>query len=361
MALETIVFPQDLYSSSSNNNFGINPNDFINYSSLLLLEDNLRPFPTNNLGLFDIINPNPNPEILIDNLNQWDHLQQQQQQQYNVLYDYYSSPEDYISGEASPVVVTPTVSPADGGVKRKRRRRSGKNKEEVEQQRMTHIAVERNRRKQMNEYLASIRSLMPPSYVQRGDQASIVAGAINYVKELEQLLQSKEQLLQSKGNHHKEHQEVSQKPSSPRVGGDVDDGNVVVVGSSSENAPPLLFADFFSFPQYSTRSNQAEEGNKSVGSNSAAGEIEVTMVESHANVKILAKKQPKQLLRLIAGFQGLRLNVLHLNVTTLDSYVLYSLSLKVEEGCQLNSVDDIAAAANHIIAQIQEEVANLRQ
>jgi hypothetical protein len=32
---------------------------------------------------------------------------------------------------------------------------------------MTHIAVERNRRKQMNEYLAVLRSLMPPSYVQR--------------------------------------------------------------------------------------------------------------------------------------------------------------------------------------------------
>ncbi|KAH9625398.1 hypothetical protein KSS87_008188 [Heliosperma pusillum] len=313
---------------------------------MLLLEDhNLRPFPTNNIGLFDIINPNP--EILIDNLN-WE---QQQQQQYNVFHDYYSSPEDYISGEVPSPVVVPTVGPAGGGTRRKRRRRSGKNKEEVEQQRMTHIAVERNRRKQMNEYLASIRSLMPSSYVQRGDQASIVAGAINYVKELEQLLQSKE--AQKKQN--KVHQEDCQNPSSPQFIGDVEDGNVVVA-SSSESAPPRVFADFFSFPQYSTRSNQAT-GSQSVGSNSAAGEIEVTMVESHANVKILAKKQPKQLLKLIAGFQGLRLNVLHLNVTTLDSYALYSLSLKVEEGCQLNSVDDIAAAANHIIAQIQEEVA----
>jgi hypothetical protein len=32
---------------------------------------------------------------------------------------------------------------------------------------MTHIAVERNRRRQMNEYLAVLRSLMPPSYAQR--------------------------------------------------------------------------------------------------------------------------------------------------------------------------------------------------
>jgi Helix-loop-helix DNA-binding domain len=52
--------------------------------------------------------------------------------------------------------------------RRKRRRtKVVKNKEEVESQRMNHIAIERNRRKQMNEYLAVLRSLMPPSYVQR--------------------------------------------------------------------------------------------------------------------------------------------------------------------------------------------------
>ena len=51
--------------------------------------------------------------------------------------------------------------------KRKRVARPSKNKEQVESQRMTHIAVERNRRRQMNEHLNALRSLMPPSYVQR--------------------------------------------------------------------------------------------------------------------------------------------------------------------------------------------------
>lgn len=52
--------------------------------------------------------------------------------------------------------------------KNKRKRpRSVKTSEEVESQRMTHIAVERNRRKQMNEHLRVLRSLMPGSYVQR--------------------------------------------------------------------------------------------------------------------------------------------------------------------------------------------------
>jgi hypothetical protein len=52
--------------------------------------------------------------------------------------------------------------------KRKRATKgSCKNLEERENQRMTHIAVERNRRRQMNEHLRVLRALMPPSYVQR--------------------------------------------------------------------------------------------------------------------------------------------------------------------------------------------------
>jgi hypothetical protein len=50
---------------------------------------------------------------------------------------------------------------------KRRRTRSTKNKEEKENQRMIHIAVERNRRKQMNDFLAVLRSMMPPSYVQK--------------------------------------------------------------------------------------------------------------------------------------------------------------------------------------------------
>ena len=67
------------------------------------------------------------------------------------------------AGQADAVPMTP----APAGRRKRRRTRTAKNSEEVESQRMTHIAVERNRRKQMNEYLAALRSLMPPSYAQR--------------------------------------------------------------------------------------------------------------------------------------------------------------------------------------------------
>jgi len=57
---------------------------------------------------------------------------------------------------------------ASGAARRRRRRpKAVKNTEEMESQRRNHIAVERNRRRQMNEYLAVLRSVMPPSYAQR--------------------------------------------------------------------------------------------------------------------------------------------------------------------------------------------------
>jgi hypothetical protein len=60
------------------------------------------------------------------------------------------------------------AAPEPAAGRRKRRRtRVVKNKEEIESQRITHIAVERNRRRQMNEYLAVLRSLMPPSHAHR--------------------------------------------------------------------------------------------------------------------------------------------------------------------------------------------------
>lgn len=71
----------------------------------------------------------------------------------------------------------PSAAAAAIGRGKRRKARTEKNREDVESQRMTHIAVERNRRRQMNEYLDVLRSMMPPSYVQR---VIIGAGPFNY-------------------------------------------------------------------------------------------------------------------------------------------------------------------------------------
>ncbi|KAI9078710.1 hypothetical protein K1719_039297 [Acacia pycnantha] len=66
------------------------------------------------------------------------------------------------------VQIEPTNNQAENSSrdpKRRKRKRTRpvKNREEVENQRMTHIAVERNRRRQMNDHLSVLRTLMPPS------------------------------------------------------------------------------------------------------------------------------------------------------------------------------------------------------
>ncbi|KAF8779583.1 hypothetical protein HU200_002471 [Digitaria exilis] len=252
-------------------------------------------------------------------------------------------------GQEAMAVATASATAPVVGRRKRRRARAVKNKEEVESQRMTHIAVERNRRKQMNDYLAVLRSLMPPSYAQRGDQASIVGGAINFVKELEQLLQSLEA----------RRRRSSQRPSAG-VNGDDDDA-----------AP---FTGFFTFPQYSMRVAATDtapenaplaadddathrEGDEDASGSKppAVADVEATMVESHANLRVLSRRRPRQLLRLVVGLQGHRLTVLHLNMSSSGQMVLYSFSLKVEDDCQLTSVDEIAAAAHQILETTHQE------
>ncbi|TVU48130.1 hypothetical protein EJB05_07756, partial [Eragrostis curvula] len=254
------------------------------------------------------------------------------------------------SSEASTEGMGGGSEPAAAAGRRKRRRtKIVKNKEEIETQRMTHIAVERNRRRQMNEYLAVLRSLMPPSYAHRGDQASIVGGAINYVRELEQLLQSLEV-----------QKSIKTRASCPCT-----------------DAATSPFAGFFSFPQYSTSthspaSSSSSTSNVIINDDAAAGsaaaetghpaavaDIEVTMVEGHASLKVLAPRRPKQLLKLVAGLHHLRVPPLHLNMTSVDAMVLYTFSLKVEDDSKMGSVEDIAAAVHEILSsvQLQEETA----
>lgn len=71
------------------------------------------------------------------------------------------------SGEFVSTQTSPDIKPGQQRRKRRRKPKSSKNKEEAETQRMTHIAVERNRRRQMNEHLSVLRSLMPDCYIQR--------------------------------------------------------------------------------------------------------------------------------------------------------------------------------------------------
>ncbi|KAE8727877.1 RING-H2 finger protein ATL54-like [Hibiscus syriacus] len=226
MALEAVVYPPDRFTYGFKDHFpgggGAWDYDFCfqeeDKALTAILESNLEQKEDHHLHA------------------NWNSSSTSVMQHANELWDPYSSspeactvdqsvPTPAASAFQAPVEPPPastTTATANAARRKRRRTRSSKNKEELETQRMTHIVVERNRRKQMNEYLAAIRALMPPSYVQRGDQASIIGGAINFGKELEQLLQTMES-----------HKRTTQQ--------------------SEHNGNLSPFAEFFTFPQFSTR------------------------------------------------------------------------------------------------------------
>lgn len=141
----------------------------------------------------------------------------------------------------------------------------------------------------------------------QGDQASIVGGAIEFVKELEHHLQSLEAqrflLLQQNS------------------------GANDTTTTKFFPPTPTPFAQFFAYPQYTC---SAQLPNKCTSKSKAAiADIEVTLIETHANVRILSRRRVRQLSKMVTGLQTLYLTILHLNVTTLDPLVLYSISAKV--------------------------------
>ncbi|KAJ8448400.1 hypothetical protein Cgig2_022028 [Carnegiea gigantea] len=195
-----------------------------------------------------------------------------------------------------------------GRKKRKRKPKVCRNKEEG----MTHIAVERNRRKLMNDRLAVLRSLMPDSYAQKGDQASIVGGAIEFVREPEHVVQSlqvKKLLLLQQG-------EIL--GSDPNV-----DSTTNL--NSKDSAPQVA--------EFSTDGHQypaSQVCNKyTLKSKAGTADIEVTFIKTHVNLHILSKKTLRQLSKMVSGFETFDFTMLHFNVTSLDPSVLYYTSAKV--------------------------------
>ncbi|KAJ4950623.1 hypothetical protein NE237_027455 [Protea cynaroides] len=261
------------------------------------------------------------------------------------------------------------AGPASSNYERRKRKRMrpSKNKEEVESQRMTHIAVERNRRRQMNNHFDALRSLMPTSFIQKGDQASIVGGAIEFVKELEQLLQSlesqKKRMTQSEGQGqgNRPHSEESIIPlngffASPQYRSYSSFLAAVhsssVVGSSVDD-------DVNRVNEYM---EEEEEGGEKLKTENtvavalAATDIKVIVIQRHVNLKILSpRRRPRQLLRAIATLEDLKLTILHLDITSARHSVLYSFNLKMEDDCELGSAEDIATAVHQTFNKALED------
>lgn len=130
-----------------------------------------------------------------------------------------------------------------------------------------------------------------------------MGGAIDFIKELEQLLHSLE----------------AKKMKRQRGAGQ----NLFTT-----------FSGFFNSPQYSTYSSATAGEERPPAASSA--DVEVTVVHGHVNLKVLSPRRPGQLLRTVAALEVLHLSILHLNVTSLEEAVLCSFSMKVTSIPYLN-------------------------
>ncbi|KAJ8540409.1 hypothetical protein K7X08_030328 [Anisodus acutangulus] len=227
------------------------------------------------------------------------------------------------------------------GKSNKRKRPRIKTSEEVESQRMTHIAVERNRRKQMNEHLHVLRSLMPGSYVQRGDQASIIGGAIEFVRELEQLLQC----LESQ----KRRRLYGDGPKPIGDSSNTTPSMAINQNPSNPHQPPLLFPLPNEYIEAGIQEETAE-------SKSCLADVEVKLLGFDAMIKILSRRRPGQLIKAIAALEDMQLTILHTNITTIEQIVLYSFNVKIS-GETGYTADDIANSIQQIFSFIHAEIA----
>ncbi|KAL6188808.1 hypothetical protein ACLB2K_040199 [Fragaria x ananassa] len=240
--------------------------------------------------------------------------------------------------------------------KNKRKRpRSTKTSQEVESQRMTHIAVERNRRKQMNEHLRVLRSLMPGSYVQRGDQASIIGGAIDFVRELEQLLQC----LESQ----KQRRLLGEAPPPRQVGADSAAAANMAVLPSQPDHQGGGGVPFFPVPNLPLNPNDPnkfvdfETGlrEETAESKSCFADVEVKVLGGDAMIKILSQRRPGQLIKAIAALEDLQLTILHTNITTIEQTVLYCFKVASESRF---TAEDIASSVQQIFSFIHANTAS---
>ncbi|URE28836.1 Helix-loop-helix DNA-binding domain [Musa troglodytarum] len=178
------------------------------------------------------------------------------------------------------------------------------------EQKTSHIAVERNRRKQMNEHLSVLRSLMPCFYAKRGDQASIIGGVVDYIKELQQVLQSLEAKKQRK---------VYSEVLSPRPPGSP------YMAKMQQNyvSPTLAPSHESSSPFLSSISELA------ANSKSPVADVEVKFSGPNVILKTASHRIPGQVLKIIAALEGLALEILHVSISTTDDTMLNSFTIKV--------------------------------
>jgi hypothetical protein len=189
---------------------------------------------------------------------------------------------------------------------------------------MSHIAVERNRRRQMNDHLKVLRALTPAFYIKRVDQASIIGGAIEFIKELQTVLEAleskKKRRLCSSGSPTPSPRSLLTCTTPTSAGpGSSSDVSPSSIGSNGSNSSGLAVAPF----------GAGAVKELAACCNSPSADVEARISGANVLLRTLAGRIPGQAARIVALLESLHLEVLQVNISTMDDTVLHSFVLKV--------------------------------
>ncbi|XP_076939405.1 transcription factor SPEECHLESS-like [Bidens hawaiensis] len=221
------------------------------------------------------------------------------------------------------------------------------------QPKVSHITVERNRRKQMNEHLTVLRSLMPCFYVKRGDQASIIGGVVDYITELQQVLQS----LEAKKQRKVYSDVLSPRPSplSPRKP-PLSPGPLLPISPRTPQPmspyrprfqPPLTSSylqpsSMANLPSPSSSSSNSDfivNNDLVANSKSSIADVEVKFLGSNLVLKTISPRLPGQATKIVSVLEDLSLEILQAGINTVDETMVNSFTIKIGIECQLSAED----------------------
>ncbi|URE46310.1 Helix-loop-helix DNA-binding domain [Musa troglodytarum] len=193
----------------------------------------------------------------------------------------------------------------------------------------------------MNEQLSVLRSLMPFFYAKRGDQATIIGGAVEYIKELQQVLQSLEAKKQRKAygevvlsprpvpSPRPPHWSPRPPPLSPRMALPIgprtpQPGSPYMPRMQQNYAPPTVPPSHESSPSFGSSASEL-----TANSNSAVAEVEVKFSGPNVILKTVSHRIRGQVLKIVAALEGLALEILHVSISITDDTMLNSFTIKV--------------------------------
>ncbi|XP_076926446.1 transcription factor SPEECHLESS-like [Bidens hawaiensis] len=224
---------------------------------------------------------------------------------------------------------------------------------------MNHVTVERNRRKTMNEHLAILRSLMPCFYVKRGDQASIIGGVIDYITELQQVLQS----LEAKKKRKVYSDVLSPRlissprtlplsprkpPLSPRPSLPISPRTPQSTSPYRHNWLPSTtsFLQSLSSMSYTAPASPCNSSSNSdtinelvANSKSSIADVEVKFSGANLLLKTVSSPLPGQATKIMSVLEDLSLEILQATVNTVDDTMINSFTIKIGIECKLSAED----------------------